>query len=704
MESDDTGGDEGEIIVTARKRDERLQEVPVAVTAFSGAQLERSGVSSFQGLALSNPNVAIMPVSSAAVGVAVAIRGNVQSANTLQVDPSVGVYVDGQIVAHTLGNDSLSVDVESVQTLKGPQGTLFGRNTTGGAMLVKAIDPRLGETSGLVSAEVGSRETVRLMGALNVPLGDVAALRLVYQNRSNGDYQSFSNGQKLGRRDGELLRAKLLLAPTDSLEIVFTAEKSLEEVHTTVDTSFDGAVRRENPRYDNVPLTSVGVGFSPADSNTNEELAKFRSEFYGIRATQKVSNGSVKLILGHRAYSLESAVSLPPSFGWTFQDKPGNKDWAAELQYNGSFLADRLDISTGLFYFDETIHESQRTFLYSGTQRSTRYLTGETKSVSGYLQGTFHATDALNFTGGVRYTEDEKKGTLLSATLSATTLGTTAAAAANPVATHYQKSKKANYLLSVDYDVAPDVMIYATHSTGYRAGGSGLDRRADNQPADPLYLETSFFLPESIKNYEVGFKSQFFDRMLTINGAAYYQDYSNYQYSGIDPVSRSRTTYNVGAEIKGFELEATLRLTTGTTLSATTGLTDAKVKDTTSPANGSRLPWVPKWTASASLNQNFELAGGDLDLAANYSWRSNFWTALNDPLAAGDEEGATNIRAVGLLNASITYTHGDYSLAVFGTNLTDERYFNFLTSSAPVINFGSLAMPRVIGVRGKYTF
>ena len=705
---------DGDIIVTARKREESLQEVPLSVTAFSGADLEKKGVSNFNDLSVSNPNVKITAQSGVpTIASSVAIRGNIQGTGTLVVDPSVGAYVDGLLLAHTMGTAQLTVDVESVQTLKGPQGTLFGRNTTGGALLIKTRDPELGDVSGYVQADVGGIKTRRFGGAINVPVGEIAALRVVYQNNSRGNYQTLADGRSIGDKDEEILRAKLLVQPAEGTRLILLAEKLKESATGTANV----VTQPNAPVYNNTPVTTISVGKSPSTPQTNGEHAEVEAEYYGLRFEQDAGEGMVKFMAHRREYDILSAVTLPPLFGWSFQDKPDNSDTSFELQYTGTLLNDRLDIAAGLYYFDETVHEVQNTFYYVlGVQRGSRNVELQSKSKSAYVQGTFKATDQLNFTLGGRYTKDKKNSVLYSATSNfnpanagagQTVLGTQAAAYANPAAYWSQKNSKFNYLVSVDFEPADDILLYASHSTGYRAGGSGVDRASEN-PLNAGYDDITGFDPENIKNFEAGFKTQFLDRMLTLNGAAFYQDYGNYQFQTVN-AAVIRETLNVDAKIKGFELDTRLALPTGTTLSADVGYVNAKMKG--KPAGSTfledqALPYIPTWTWSVSLNQSFELGGGDLDLNATYSWRDNFWTQAENAATSYSEIADSNIESLGLLNVSATYVNGPWNLSVYANNLTDEKYYTFLTRSGngASLRYAGLGLPRIIGARVRYSF
>jgi len=699
-----------EIIVSARKREENVQDVPISITAISGEALERKGAVNFESLSFNNPNVKIATQSGVGpIAANIAIRGNIQSAGTLQVDPSVGVYVDGLLLAHTFGTAQLGVDVMSVQTLKGPQGTLFGRNTTGGAMLIRTRDPELGEVSGYVQGSYGELDTWRAGGAINIPVSEIAALRLVYQRNHSDDYEFFTDGRSLGRKDEEVLRAKLLVEPAPGTRLLLTAEKLNESGTSTAFVT----VQPNRPVYRNVPVspfpTAVGQGnVVPFDPRAKGHLARIDAQFYGAQIRQEIGNGAIQFMAGRRVYHIHSALTLPPQFGYTYQDKPRNKDTSLELQYTGQPFGDVLDLAAGLYYFKETVNEAQNTFLYSGVQRTSRDLLARTESRSAYLQATWHATDALNLTGGLRYTDDDKNARLLSATVSGTTLGTPEAALLNPPATFAQRSKKVNYLVSADYSFGDDFMVYASHATGYRAGGPSVDRVADNQPANPGYLRTGEFTPENVKNYEIGFKSEPLPGVLTINGAAFLQDYSNYQYLTI--VNATRILRNTDARIKGFELDGRLRLGSGTTISADVGLTDAKVDDSTNASDGQALPYISRWTWGVTFNQTVNLGSGAIDFVANYSWRDRWWSVIEDPTQAASpaepsEKAVSNIRAIGLLNLSLGYTSGPWNVAVFANNATNEKSYTYLTySSAGAINYGGLGMPRVIGVRSRFNF
>jgi iron complex outermembrane recepter protein len=238
-----------EIVVQARKVNENLQDVPVAVTVISGEELERKSVVRFQDIAAFTPGLYMRSGSNSPAGITVSLRGQFQNDTLATLDPSVGTYVDGVYWARAYGLNTTLLDVSAVQVLKGPQGTLFGRNTTGGAVLINSNDPKLGEFSGRLSATYGRYNEFEPTAVVNIPIGDRIAIRLAGKRFSRDGYTINSvpanaasavgavttavarrpvggnlNGLKLDNRDRWQGRAKILIQPTDNFGIVFSGE------------------------------------------------------------------------------------------------------------------------------------------------------------------------------------------------------------------------------------------------------------------------------------------------------------------------------------------------------------------------------------------------------------------------------------------------------------------------------------------------
>lgn len=678
-----------EIIVSARKREESQQEVPTAVTAFTGEDLLKRGVTDFDNISQNNPNVKITTgAAGAAVSSTIAIRGNLQNDITPQIDASVGTYIDGMIVSRTFGTTASMIDIENVQTVKGPQGTLFGRNTTGGAILIKTVDPDLSSgVTGFVRAEAGEVGTRSYTGAVNLPVSETVAIRLAGNQSSNDAYVDYDNGEERGDRDSSTLRAKLLWEATDATSVLVSAE------HVEVDATAISIIAEQPNNGDYSNLSSVGGVYlggllvNPALASDDEQSVT--ADTYNLAVTHDTGWGEVKFLTGVREAEVGIVMTLPPGLGYTRQDKPALDQYSAELQVNGSFFDDKLDLTSGIYYFDEHTEERQDTHTYESMQAfgfpETLSVVGmdtDVKSASIYGQGTYAFTDNTNLTLGMRFTDDhrESKGSVTDGA---------------PL-TFEDDASEFNYLVTLDHHFTDDFMAYVSTATGYRSSGANLSRNPDNPD------EWKSFAPESVTNYEIGFKSDWLDGQLRLNGAAFYQDYSDYQYTQIvvDPDSGSpvRNALTTDVTIEGGELELTALLPADMQMTISYGYIKAETTD------GIILPNIPQNTYSVGLSKLVTLDTAEIDLRANYDFRDDFYTQV------GQEENS-KVDSRGLLNLSATYQpNDDWSVMGYVNNVTDEHYYTHITYSPASpsglfgLSFSSVGMPRVAGVRVTYNF
>lgn len=682
-----------EVVVTARKREENMQETPVAVTAFTGDMMERMGVTEFENLDMSNPNVKITAGGpTGVVGTTVAIRGNIQSATTVQIDPAVGTYVDGFIMSHPFALDGAMVDVDSVQTLKGPQGTLFGRNTTGGAFLVNTRNPDLdADTSGYLKIGFGELGTENYTTALNLSLNDNVALRILAHKASRDGFVTLPGIGERGDKETEVYRAKLLWQLNDATSVLVNAENTT----TSGTAALHLGSHPNNLDYDNAVNNPA---IFPLSGTNDYSQADMKS--YGVTITHELDDSEIKLLVGHREYDVAQNFSLPPLLGYGPQDKPDNDQTSLELQYNATLFSGDLDLTSGLFYFEETTHELQETFLYSGYQVASRYLTTDVKSKSAYVQATYHISDQLNLTLGGRYTDDQKDAILES--------GVTAGIANRIIQNPYENHQKEfNYLITLDYSPTDNMMLYATTSSGYRFGGPGVDVDQNRPVVGGVGYPTSFEA-EYITNYEAGIKSDLLDGQLRINAAVFMQDYQDYQYTSVEDRGGAipvRVIQNADADIHGGEIEATLLLPSDFTLAATYGYTKGEITANDAYNNGDTLPNIPEKTWSLSLSKFLAVGEGELNLSATYSWRDEFFTALDIANTVVDEQPESTVEDLGLLNISATYTQDNWVVAGYINNATNEEYYRHITyASSGVINVGHVGVSRVAGVNVTYHF
>ena len=759
----------GEIVVTARRTSENLQSVPVSITAFTGEQLKQQSARSISDVALLTPGLQINYSTSINSAALFTIRGQVAQDPIANQDPSVGVYVDGLYWARSYGANVDLLDIQAVQVLKGPQGTLFGRNTTGGAILLSTNDPRFNDgLSGQASLSYGRFNYRALTGVLNAPLiEDKLAFRVAAQLiKRDGYIREINSGRDLGNINNYTIRSKLLFQPTESLKVLLSGEwfssntltepqrliyaspTSLSAISTVAETdgfATAGALGCFDPG---------GVGAAcqaRASALFNDTIAKSRgnnadlgsvtrsdvkTQTYSATATLETSFGAVKAIGGYRkvhSFGLNDAdgsrfelLDGGPSLNepGLFTQDATLSQYSVEVVATGKALNNQLDFATGVYYFHETGSDGSQSkvinainpvgFRFLGTIKNT------SKSVFG--QATYHANSALSFTGGLRYTVDDKQLSSFNQTFSLSPLGPdnfTCILALVCPASRQNTFKGLSYTAGVDYKIRDHIFIYAKIAKGFRSGGQNI--RATTSGA---FLP---FKPENATSYESGIKSEFLDRRLRINLAGYYTVLKDIQrtISVVTSTGAVATAItNAGqADVFGGEFEASAALPGGFRLDGTLGYTHPKyVKFIDNGFDRSRDAFygVPKWTASISPSWTGDLDFGKLLLRADFSYQSDmnispvaFYTdgagVLRDaqsgaPVApvdaAGYLRGATD-RAHWLINAraGIAVMDGKLDLTVWGRNLTDKRdYVAGLTLPSLGFSAAGLREPRTFGV------
>lgn len=741
-----------DIIVTARKVEENLQDVPVAVTAFTGQALENQNLQRVENLANFTPGMTIRPGSSTPSAITITLRGQVQTDILATVDPSVGVYVDGVYWARAYGLNSDVLDAQSVQVLKGPQGTLFGRNTTGGAMLINTNNPDLDEFSGRVSVSYGRFNETNVTGILNVPIAPgVAGLRVAVQRFTRDGYTrniattgtaltgntvvrelqapGSPAGTRLDNRDRWNFRAKFDLAPTDNLRFQFSAERfDMDEYTSRQLRMVTGAFTATNTTYNTSNTGALfvglmnGAGFPTAaavgTTVLNGEIAQMaadpsialnnengyvnaRTNTFGFNATLDTNIGQFQLITGVREVSTYAGLDLEGS-SYPVHFTEGQQDLkqkSAELQWTGSALNDTVDFAFGGFIFHEEGFDQSISITVPALNPATSHFYGliNTDSVGAYGQASWRITDALTFTGGVRYSVDDKGLEIRNNNYLRTTGQTICSVipvapfnaggeVVGPTQCAFARSSEFSgwsWTAGLDYRFNDDLMVYAKASQGFRAGGQNL--RAPNTAA---FLP---FLPEVARSYEIGFKSEFMDRRVRLNAAIYQTDVSDIQRSTliatapIPPATVPGTATILGnagkARVRGGEIELQAVIADGFTITATGALTDPeyiRYSDLSGDRSFERFVGISKRQFSLAADYVRDVGSDSrLRLHVDYSWRSaqnlsEYNWAPNPQNAA--IIAATTAPAQGLLGARATLEIGDsYEVAVWGRNIANDR-------------------------------
>ncbi|MDO9363486.1 MAG: TonB-dependent receptor [Sphingopyxis sp.] len=776
-----------EIIVQARKVNENLQDVPVAVTAFTGESLEAQGAVRVQDIANFTPGLYIRSGSNSPAGITVALRGQFQNDTLATLDPSVGTYVDGVYWARAYGLNTTLLDISSVQVLKGPQGTLFGRNTTGGAMLINSNDPRLGEFSGKLSASYGRFNEFEPTAVVNIPIGDKIAVRFAGKRFSRDGYTTNSvppgtasavtpvttavarrpvggnlDGLKVDNRDRWQARGKLLIQPTDNLSLIFSGEyfkmdeaaPSRNLVYTT--RTFNGA----NSTYNTASTSGTYVGIlngNPPASATAPGLAILATEAarladggritanneipyvyaktqtYNFTGALDTSFGQIKLITSYRKVAANAGFDLDGSaYALHFtESQQVLKQQSAELQFTGKAFGDAVDFAAGAFAFHESGFDQSISITVPILNPVTSHFWGkiDNDSIGMYGQATWHLNDKLSFTGGLRYSVDDKGLETRSNNFNRTSGVTTCAVVAgvpaftageiiDPVQCAFKRRDSFSgwsYTASVDYKISDDILVYAKTAKGFRSGGQNL--RAPNT--------ASFipFAPEIAYSYEVGFKSEFLDNRVRLNVAAYTSDVNDIQRSTlvsvppVPPATVPGTATLLGnagkVRIRGLEAELTAVLFEGFTVQASGALVDPKYiryADLTGDRSFERFSGVFKKQYSLAADYTTAL-GSDarIKLHADYSWRSKVPLDIynytpnpeNDAIIA-----ATTGPSLGLVGARAAVEFLDrFEIGVFVRNLTNEREFAQNQLVAPVGYISATYNePRTYGVTASFEF
>jgi iron complex outermembrane receptor protein len=615
---------EAEIIVSARRRDERLIDVPVAVSSFNQADLQKFQAIDLSGLQAAAPNLNIVQGRGSASSANIFIRGIGQPDALQTFDPAVGIYVDGVYLSRIQGALLNLFDVERIEVLRGPQGTLYGKNTTGGAISIVSRKPDLNVVKAEGSALYGSYNQVVLNGYVSAPLaGDKAALSLAGQwDKRDGLVTDPLTGRKYNDRDSLTMRGILRLKPVEALELLVAGDYNRQRNALTL-----GYPTAPLLRTDFVTGASVAVPAEPYGRYDFRASTSFRGDegqrldHYGLNVTAN--------------WTLSDAVTLTSITSWRKLDPDLFIDIdASQVEMGDVFVGidqrqfsqevqlkwntERFSGVFGLFYLNERIRSHQEAYaddLFSlfGTPISFLRTIDDaqvTKSYAAFGQATYKFTDTLSFTGGLRYTREERSYDRITTTVSnqAFLNGLTFAFPGNLPAP-LNLDNKAEYgawtpSFTLSWKPVDDALVYASASRGFKSGG--FNGRANSLNDLTLVVNgtptlVTRFNPETVWTYEGGAKGSFLDGRVYLAGTVFYSDFRDFQArvgggtvgaTGVFPV------LNAGRlSIWGVELEAVVKPTRFWTVRGSLGYLDA----TYGEFNDGRRP--PTFSCNPTGNQ-----------------------------------------------------------------------------------------------------
>ena len=723
---DDTAG-ANTIVVTAQFREQSLQDTPIAITAISGDDLMQRSQSDVSQIAAQAPGVNLQPgTGSFGPSLAVSIRGVGQYDFNPAVEPGVGVYVDDVYYPSLTGAVFDLLDLDRVEILRGPQGTLSGRNSIGGALKLYSKRPT-GSNSGMISGSYGSRNRMDLRGNFDFGLAEDLSVRVSGSAKRQDGYidvldfgcvnpQGSALNPAVGGiparvgsddclidRDGDVnyqaVRAQLRYNPSDAVDLMLSADyvsdtrrPSAAILRATyplnpaqlarVRGDYTGIVWDD--RFICGPFCNYETGFAPADPangfrfDTTRDL-KTRYEGFGISLLgefELAENLQLTSISGYRDFSSQFSNDSdlsPLVLNNSFNDL-NVSFYSQELRLGGSFANDRIFWTLGGYFSQQdTDFPYVQDLRTAGLQFASLGEIVDAKSLAFFAQASWELLDGLTLNGGVRRT-DESKDYQFSRRFVDGTPGVPRVGGLDGLVGTYQEVRW-DYRANLQYEITPEVMVYGQFSTGYKGGGIN--------PRPFFTTQVTSFNAEALKAYELGLKSDLFG-VLRLNASAYFNDYSDIQlvlnscpqFTPGGALFPCAMTANAGdAEVKGFEVETQVEPLAGWNIDGTLSYLDfaytrlnPAVSDVTLDAVA---PFTSEWKYSIGTSYEHEFGNGStLTPRLDLSYQSHFFVnSGNTPNARVD--GYT------LLNGRLTWTNGegDLDLSVAVTNITDEYYF-----------------------------
>ena len=669
----------GTVTVTAQRAEESLQDVPIAVTALSTEQLEDKQVANVIDLQFQVPNITIGTNSGTANAASITLRGVGETESRGAVEQAVGVYVDGVYIGRSVGSLFEVVGLEQIEVLRGPQGTLYGRNTVGGAVKLMSVKPQF-ENSADIRTTIGNNGRMDLRATGNMQIGESTAVRVTGLKRvrdgfftvtPNGFYSG--EGRDVGRKDITAFRASLRHEFNPDWSLNVALDNTLDRSDPTPD-SVKAGNDRDNDQFTIEPLPGVTCAPSP---ETLRPIGCFtgydqRSRTRGVSAIidGKFGTFDFSSITAYREMddNLVSRIGFP-----YFQETDQNQfsqEFTLASNYDGPF-----NYVGGLYYFKEDF-QLDTIFIFPFS------IDSDSESYALFGQGTYQVNDKLALTGGLRYTQESKNFFGINEAFGFSR-------------TDSADFDNVSYTVNADYQINDAALLYAKYSTAFKSGGWSADAFSGTAVFKPVAEET-------LGSFEVGAKTEF-SNSVRLNLAAFYNTYDDIQISATIP-NVGFTRFNVNeTKTWGGEAELVWQVNDAFQFNANLGLLGGEFTDVTPDQargltnNGSSCPTIdatddvaivkcaknleiknaPSYKGSVGASYTRRMADGTLIMTGNVGFQDDMWTLVaNAPahiLAEIDP----------LLDARIKYeSDAGWSVALWGKNLTDEAYYRVATASS----------------------
>lgn len=722
-----------EIIVTARKREESVQDVPVAVTALSAAELRRSSIRDLRDITAYVPNLLVDKVTALQGGAAIAIRGVSYQEIDKSLDPGVGVLLDDVYLGTNAGQILENFDLERLEVMRGPQGTLFGKNTIGGAIAIFRTAPTK-EFGGKVQGTLGDFGRQDARGLLNLPMTENGGVKLwATKLHSDGYIENTTIDDDVGSQRYESAGATIAYDFTDDFELAFTYER-------VQDKSDVGAWANDNKYFnefpfplpdgtpadlagllplvtEGTPYTGNPVGFRDFDPGSDEDhvsqngrnTGRSNVDYVNLTLNYTMNDWLLTSITGYIDRNENSRLEYDAN-SIPFLDVESDTDYqqySQELRINGN-IGD-VELTSGLFYWysDYDTHSVTNDLFewlagFPDGSVGTISQHGETESYAAFTSADWAVTDKLTLSAGARYTWEEKTMKPVGQQFF---LADGTPISPDPIRASADKDwDKWSPRVGAQYQFTDDLMAYTSYSQGFKSGGF-FGRITLAETAEGLRS----FDPEEVDTYEIGVKSLWWNQRLQVNAAIFTSDYSDKQEEIILPDSGGNVDTAVAnasdATMEGAEIEVSALLYEGLTAFVQGGYLNAEYDEFSTdlpglPADASGLEMrnAPKYTFGTGINYTHSVFGdSEMSYDVTYNWRDDYVTIFNnDPLGEVD--------AAGFWNANIDLRYKDMlTVSVYGRNLGDERY-NRTVTIPPISTFSQWNEPRNYGVTVTYEF
>jgi len=728
------------VTVTTRRREESSQDVPTPMSVVSGQTLETQRVYRIQDLQQLVPSVNVAYMHARQSSVSIRGLGNNPASDGLE--GSVGLYIDNVY----LGRPGMAVfdlmDIEQLEVLRGPQGTLFGKNTTAGVINISTRAPTFTPERS-IETSVGEDGYFQTKGTISGPLNDELAGRFsAYRTRSDGDIKNEYNGHDLngGSRDG--FRAQLLFKPNEDFNLRWIGDYNEEDSSAGTRVLYNtgptiNGVNLYQSRANAVGATLVNGSHRKVNLDNDQHVTVHQGGTSVEANWTLPSDFTLTSISSYRFWNFTPAnddglnVAATYNAGVSVEDKQYSQEFRLASP-KGEFF----DYVVGAYYFGSDLDNKSFAYygpqadIWNGTPRGALANIGsvgnghiKTDSFALFAQGTWHLTERLDFTAGVRGTYEEKNAWVTrDAPVGGATVSGAAATARRGRTGAYdsgdlnQYSSSPSGLLNLSYRITDDLLGYATLSHGEKSGGVNLAvGSAPTAGADSLLIGT-----ERANNAELGFKSTLWDRRLQLNANVFWTQVNAYQTNAYDDVNRVQYLTNAGSvRSRGVEFESTVIPLRGLTLNFNGSYNDVSYlsyKDAPCPPEVSQAPGAPascdlsghqvvgasKWIGNANGKYEWNLANGlQPYVTGSYAFRSKAVGTVED-----SDYGQIPSYAVVNLSTGLRgdFNQGQWDVSLWLKNAFDKTYYTTLWTGGNGGYEGLLGTPRTLGVTGRYDF